>query len=85
MRRASDLPRHRAATADLGPGVLIVIGVLFLLVIVFGRALARFYVDYLWHDALGRGDVFWGVIRAKFDAVRAVLRRLRRRSPGSTC
>ena len=31
----------------------------------FGRAVARFYVDYLWHDGLGRADVFWGVIRAK--------------------
>ena len=31
----------------------------------FGRALARFYVDYLWHDGLGARDVFWGVIRAK--------------------
>ena len=31
----------------------------------FGRAVARFYVDYLWHDGLGRSDVFWGVIRAK--------------------
>ena len=31
----------------------------------FGRALARFYVDFLWHDGLGRADVFWGVIRAK--------------------
>ena len=45
--------------------MLIVIGVLFLLVVVFGRALARFYIDFLWHDGLGRADVFWGVIRAK--------------------
>ena len=35
-------------------------------VLIFGRAMARFYVDYLWHDALDRGDVFWGVIGAKF-------------------
>jgi len=39
--------------------------VLFLVVVVLGRALARFYVDYLWHEGLGRSDVFWGVIRAK--------------------
>ena len=38
---------------------------MFLVVVVFGRAVARFYVDFLWHDGLGRGDVFWGVIRAK--------------------
>ena len=29
------------------------------------RALARFYIDYLWHDSLGRSDVFWGVLWAK--------------------
>ncbi len=65
MRRASDLPRHRAGRRISGRAILIVIGVLFLLVIVFGRAVARFYVDFLWHEGLGRADVFWGVIRAK--------------------
>ena len=34
-------------------------------VLIFGRAIARFYVDYLWHDSLGRNDVFWGAIGAK--------------------
>ena len=34
-------------------------------VTVFGRAIARFYVDSLWYSALGRGDVFWGQIGAK--------------------
>ena len=34
-------------------------------VLIFGRAIARFYVDLLWHRALGRSDVFWGVIGAK--------------------
>ena len=29
------------------------------------RALAQFYIDALWHDALGRSDVFWGQVRAK--------------------
>ncbi len=65
MRRASDLPRRRAGRRPSGRTVLIVLGVLFLLVVVFGRAVARFYVDFLWHDGLGRADVFWGVIRAK--------------------
>lgn len=45
--------------------MLITLGALFLVVVVFGRAVARFYVDYLWHDGLGRSDVFWGVIGAK--------------------
>ena len=49
-----------------GRGLLIGVGALFLFVLIFGRAIARFYVDYLWHKSLGRGDVFWGVIGAKF-------------------
>ncbi|MGH9270964.1 MAG: UPF0182 family protein, partial [Ilumatobacteraceae bacterium] len=67
MRRASDLPsRRRSGRRGIsGRAVLIVLGVLFLLVVVFGRALARFYVDFLWHDGLGRADVFWGVLQAK--------------------
>lgn len=64
MRRASDLPR-RGTRRFSGRLLLIVLGVLFLVVVVFGRAVARFYVDFLWHDGLGRADVFWGVIRAK--------------------
>ena len=45
--------------------MLIGIGVLFFLFVVFGRAVANFYVDALWHDSLGRSDVFWGQLRAK--------------------
>ena len=60
------LRRPAAGEAEVsGRAILIAVGVLFLLVVVFGRALARFYIDFLWHDGLGRGDVFWGVIRAK--------------------
>jgi len=45
--------------------ILILVAAFVVLVLVFGRAAARVYVDYLWHEGLGRGDVFWGVIRAK--------------------
>ena len=65
MRRAQDLPRSRPWNRISGRVVLIAIGLLFFLVVVFGRAVASFYVDALWHDAIGRGDVFWGQIRAK--------------------
>ena len=65
MRRESDLPRPRLLSRISGRGVLIAIGLLFLGVIIFGRAIASFYVDALWHDALGRSDVFWGQIWAK--------------------
>lgn len=65
MRRSSDLPADRKRRRVSGRGILIGLGALFLFVLIFGRAIARFYVDYLWHDALGRDDVFWGVIGAK--------------------
>jgi uncharacterized protein len=48
-----------------GRTIVIVLGVIVFAVIVFGRAIARFYVDALWHDALGRSDIFWGQIWAK--------------------
>ena len=65
MRRSSDLSVDRPRRRFSGRGVLIGIGALFLFVLIFGRAIARFYVDFLWHDALGRNDVFWGVLQAK--------------------
>ena len=48
-----------------GRAVVITLGVLFLFVIIFGRALARFYVDMLWYDGLGQSGVFWEAIRAR--------------------
>ena len=66
MRRSQDLPVDRPRSRVSGRGILITLGGLFMFVLIFGRAIARFYVDYLWHAALDRGDVFWGVIGAKF-------------------
>src|SRR5918993_881731 len=66
MRRTSDLTVDRQRRRFSGRGVFIVVGAIFLFVVIFGRAIARFYVNYLWHQSLGRGDMFWGVIGAKF-------------------
>ena len=65
MRREQDLPRPRLLSRISGRGVLIALGLLFFVVVVFGRAIASFYVDALWHEALGRSDVFWGQLWAK--------------------
>ena len=32
-----------------------------------GRFLAGFYTDYLWHQSVGRTDVFWGVLISKLE------------------
>ncbi|MGI8764517.1 MAG: UPF0182 family protein, partial [Ilumatobacteraceae bacterium] len=63
MRRSSDLPRRRHGIS--GRAVVITVGVLFLVVIVFGRAIARFYIEYLWYSSLDRSDVFWTQIRSQ--------------------
>ncbi|HSL74989.1 MAG TPA: UPF0182 family protein [Ilumatobacteraceae bacterium] len=79
MARVSEVSIDRPRRRVTGRGLLIVLGAFFLFVLVFGRAIARFYVDYLWHEALGREDVFWGVLVAKltlfgaFFAVFAVI------------
>jgi uncharacterized membrane protein (UPF0182 family) len=65
MRPAADLPQSRRLPRISGRGVLIAIGVVFFGIIIFGRAIAQFYVDALWHGALDRSDVFWGQIWAK--------------------
>lgn len=41
-------------------GAFLVVGLL-----LSARFFAGFYVDFLWHDSVGRSDVFWGVLRAK--------------------
>jgi hypothetical protein len=66
MRRSSDLPRRRPRRRLTARAGLITLGIALFVVLVFGRAIARFYVDYLWFKGLTRGDVFWGVIEAKF-------------------
>jgi uncharacterized membrane protein (UPF0182 family) len=65
MRRSSELPR-RSRWARITPrAILIGLAVAVLSMAVFGRAIAQFYVDALWHDGLGRSDVFWGQLSAK--------------------
>src|SRR5829696_9671736 len=65
MRPASNLPRQRSSRRISNRGAIIGGVILLIVALVFSRALAQFYIDALWHDALGRSDVFWGQVRAK--------------------
>ena len=65
MRPPSDLPRPTPGGRSRGRIALIALGAIFFLVVVFGRGVAGFYLDYLWHDGLGRTDVFWGQLLPK--------------------
>lgn len=38
-----------------------------LLLIFSARGLSSFYINVLWFDSVGRGDVFWGTLRAKAE------------------
>jgi len=66
MRTPSDLPpRQRRRLGDRGRVVLIASAVVIVVLLLSARFFAGFFVDYLWHKSVGRGDVFWGVIESK--------------------
>ncbi len=44
---------------------LIVTAVVLVGLLLASRAIAGFYIDYLWHSSLERADVFWGVLGSK--------------------
>jgi len=68
MRTPSDLPPRRARerrVGDKGRIALIVASVLLVAFLLSARTLSGFFIDYLWHDSVGRRDVFWGVLGSK--------------------
>jgi uncharacterized protein len=65
MRTPSDLPPRDSRTSragDRGRKVIIGVATVVAVLLVSARFLAGFYVDYVWHTSVGRGDVFWGVL-----------------------
>jgi uncharacterized protein len=75
VRNPSDLPpRSTRSTGeagrrvgDRGRVVLIVVAVVLAVLAFSGRFLAGFYTDYLWHQSVGRTDVFWDVLVTKAE------------------
>ena len=45
--------------------VLSVVLIALVALVVSGRSIASFYIDVLWHQSLGRTDVFWGVLLSR--------------------
>jgi len=69
VRNAADLPRRTrkpSRLGDRGRVLLIILAVAFVGLLLSARFLSGFFVDYLWHQSVGRTDVFWGVLGAKF-------------------
>jgi uncharacterized membrane protein (UPF0182 family) len=44
---------------------LIGTAIVLVVLLLSARFLSGFYIDYLWHKSVGRGDVFWGVLRSQ--------------------
>ncbi|MUH50277.1 MAG: hypothetical protein F2789_03615 [Actinobacteria bacterium] len=68
MRDPADLPsrlRRPRRVSDRGRMVLIIVAVVLVVLLLASRAIAGFYVDYLWHQSVGRTDVFWGMLGSK--------------------
>ena len=78
MRNPSDLPRSPRPRGASGGGfsfnafkkgraIWTVIFAVFVVGGISARSISGFYVDLLWHDVLGRTDIFWGVISTKIS------------------
>ena len=77
MRNPSDLPRSprnprsgggggfRLSSFKRGRAIWSAILAIFVVGGISVRGLADFYVDVLWHNVVGRSDVFWGVLTTK--------------------
>ncbi len=71
MRDPADLPprvirpKRNRRFSDRGRIVLIVAASVVVVLLVASRAISGFYIDFLWHQNLGRTDVFWGVLTSK--------------------
>jgi len=79
MRIPGDLPRRPAFS---GGGFtfgrprrsrVVLSVVLFAIVLVFvsARSVASFYIDVLWHQSVGRTDVFWGILFSRLGLATA--------------
>ena len=70
MRTPSDLPRRptrefRNPLTGRGRIALVIIVAAIIVVFISAKSVSNFAVDVWWFDSLGRGDVFWGVLRTK--------------------
>ncbi len=79
MRNPSDLPGNssprvpRITIRKPGRGRIIIIAVfaILLLLVLSAKSLSTFYVNVLWHQSLGRSDIYWGIVRTKVFLVAA--------------
>jgi len=77
VRNSSDLPpggpggpafpRPNFGAVSRGRIIVSVVVGLVLLLAFSTRSLSTFYINVLWFDSVGRGDVYWGILRSKAE------------------
>lgn len=61
------IPKLRLRRPSKGRVVISVVLAAILILFLSARSLSSFYVNVLWFDSIGRSDVYWRTIRAKFE------------------
>lgn len=61
------IPRVRLRRPSKGRVVISIVLGLVLFLFLSARSLSSFYVNLLWFDSVGRSDVYWRILRAKFE------------------
>jgi len=61
------IPKLRIRRPSKGRVVISVVLAAILILFLSARSLSSFYVNVLWFDSVGRSDVYWRTIRAKFE------------------
>ncbi len=59
------LPRIKIGKPNRGRIVIAVAIAIVVVLILSAKSLSSFYVNVLWHQAIGRTDVLWGILGAK--------------------
>ena len=80
MRIPEDLPPRRPLFSGGGFGfnrprrsriVLSVVMIAIVALFVSARSVVAFYIDVLWHQSVGRTDVFWGILLTRLGLASA--------------
>lgn len=59
--------RTRRFFAGRGRTIILVVLAVLVVLFIFARSIASYYVDYVWYQAMGQGSVYWTTVWAKLS------------------